>query len=188
MSQAASRPALLKLEEYLELEEASDVRHEYVAGMIYALAGATKRHDRIAGSIYARLWLAARAGPCRVYSNDVKMRAAADLLYYPDVTVTCVEDPGHPLIEESPCLLVEVTSPSTERIDRREKLLASQQIPTLQAYLIVSHDRRRVSRHWRDLEGSWRHAEVAGSGMVPIPCPTIELSLEEIYEGVEVPA
>ncbi len=188
MSQPATHPALLSVEEYLQLEEASDVRHEYVAGMIYALAGASKRHDLIAGNIYVRLRLAGRGGPCRIFTSDVKMRAAADLLYYPDITVTCTEDQGHPLIEEAPCLVVEVTSPSTERIDRREKLLAYQQIPTLQGYLIVEQERQRVSWHWRDEDGVWQQVEVVGEGVVQIPCPETRLSLEEIYEGVEVPA
>lgn len=187
MSQPATRQPPLTVEEYLRLEEESTVRHEYVAGMIYALAGATKRHNRIAGNVFRRLGNAAEGGPCRVYMSDIKVRAASGVIYYPDVVVACGSDDEHPLIEDAPWLIVEVTSPSTEMTDRREKALAYRQIDTLQTYVIVHQKSRRVERHWRDEDGTWWHADVAGSGKVPIPCPEITLTLDEIYAGVEIP-
>lgn len=174
---------LLSVGEYLRVEEASAVKHEYVAGQIFALAGATRRHNHISLNIAARLHAAARGGPCRVYVSDVKLRASEDLLYYPDVMVACGPSGDEALIEDRPCLLIEVTSPSTVMIDRREKVLAYRQIPTLEAYLIVHQDAPRVERHWRDETGSWRYADVVGEGRVPFPGPEIELSLDEIYEG-----
>ncbi|MGH7545394.1 MAG: Uma2 family endonuclease [Gemmatimonadota bacterium] len=169
--------------EYLRVEEASAVKHEYVAGRIFALAGATKRHNRIAVNLVTRLAAAAQGGRCRVYVSDVKLRASEEVFYYPDVMVTCARTSEDPLIEDSPCLVVEVTSPSTEMIDRREKVLAYRQIASLQAYVIVHQDAPRVERHWRDESGSWRYVELAGEGRVAFPCPELELSLGEIYEG-----
>ena len=83
--------------------------------------------------------------------------------------------------------MVEVASPSTKSIDRREKMLAYRRIPTLQAYLIVSQQDRRVERYWRDEKGEWRQGEAVGEGSrVPIPCPVpFELTLADIYEGLE---
>lgn len=81
MATPASRQHPLSVEDYLLVEEASSVRHEYVAGQIHALAGASRRHNRIALNIAARLMAAARGGPCRVYVSDVKLRAAEDLIY-----------------------------------------------------------------------------------------------------------
>jgi Uma2 family endonuclease len=94
---------------------------------------------------------------------------------------------AQPLIENAPCLVVEVASPSTESIDRREKLLAYRSIPTLRAYLIVAQDGRRVERCWRGEDGEWRQGEAVGKGSkVLIPCPSpIEITLSEIYEGLE---
>jgi Uma2 family endonuclease len=175
----------LGVSEYLRVEEASPVKHEYVAGQMFALAGATKRHNRITVNLVTRLDAAARGGQCRVYVADVKLRASEEVLYYPDVMVACGPAGGDPLIEDSPCLVIEVTSPSTEMIDRREKVLAYRQIATLQAYLIVHQDEPRVERHWRDESGSWRYAEVQDEGRVALPCPELELSLEEIYEGAD---
>ena len=166
------------------MEETATVRHEYVGGMIHAMVGATKRHNQIGLNIASRLLGAARGGPCSVYANDVKLRVADDIIYYPDVMVTC-EREDDPLIETSPCLIVEVASPSTQSIDRREKMLAYRRIPTLQAYLIVAQDEHRVERHWRDKSGEWRQGEAVGDeGFVPIPCLETKLTLAEIYEGL----
>src|SRR3712207_4092571 len=79
----------LTVDEYLALEESATVRHEYVGGEIFAMVGATKRHNRIIGNIYGRLWGSARGGPCRVYSESVKLRVADDAIYYPDLMVAC---------------------------------------------------------------------------------------------------
>jgi Uma2 family endonuclease len=89
------------------------------------------------------------------------------------------------LVEDAPCLVVEVASPSTAVIDRREKLVAYKRIPTLEAYVIVEQDERRVQRHWRDDQGVWWDAEVSGQGQVPFPCPETTPTLDEIYAGVE---
>lgn len=168
------------------MEETAMVRHEYVGGVIYAMVSATKRHNSIIGNIFAHLWSVARGGPCRVYSSDVKLRAAEDTIYYPDIMVACGPEGDDPLIEDAPCLVVEVTSPSTESIDRREKMLAYRRMPSLQAYLIAAQESRRVERYWRDAAGEWRQGEAVGEGSrVPTPCPgPTELTLAEIYEGL----
>ncbi|MGB3681412.1 MAG: Uma2 family endonuclease [Rubrobacteraceae bacterium] len=176
---------LFSVEEYLEFEESSAVKHEYVGGMIFALAGASDRHNRIAGNIFAALREAARGGPCRVYISDMRLQVD-DVFYYPDVMVAC-EPPAseNPTSRHDPCLLVEVLSPSTEATDRREKLMVYRQIPNVKAYLIVDQDRRRVERHFRDEAGLWHRADLVDEGNVPVPCPpNAELTLAEIYEGL----
>ena len=175
----------LTADEYLALEESATVRHEYVGGEIFAMVGATKRHNRIIGNIYGRLWGAARGGPCRVYSESVKLRVADDVIYYPDVMVACGPEGDDPLIEDDPCLVVEVVSPSTETTDRREKLAAYKRMPGLKAYLIVSQDRRRVESHFRSDDGVWRRGDLVDDGRFSVPCPETDLSLAEIYEGLE---
>jgi len=176
---------LLTIEEYLKLEESAAVRHEYVGGLIYAMVGATKRHNRIAGKIYRRLADAAEGGPCRVYMETVKVRAASDAIYYyPDVMVACGPEDDDPLVEHEPCLIVEVTSPSTESIDRREKAFTYRKIPTLKAYLIVNQNRRWVEWHWCDDKGEWQRGDLVDAGELPIPCPKTKLSLDDIYEGL----
>lgn len=179
---AATPHRLLTVAEYLQLEEQSSVRHEYVGGELYAHAGTSIRHNLIVVNLTAALHAAARDTNCRVLVNDVKLRAAADVIYYPDLMVVCDENDNDPYIIERPFLVVEVLSPSTEGIDRREKLLAYRRIESLQAYLMVYQDQRRVARQWRDEQGAWWQAEVSGEGIVPTPCPELTLTLDEIYE------
>ena len=179
----------MTVEEYFRFEESSPVKHEYVAGEVYAMSGATARHNRIAGNIFGRLFPVARRSPCDVFMSDMRIRVARDRYYYPDVAIVCTPVAESDVVARDPCVVVEVTSPSTARIDHGEKLDAYRSISTLQAYLIVDHRRRRVERHWRDTLGSeWRREEIVGEGRVRVPCLDVELTLEEIYERVELPA
>ena len=158
-----------------------------MAGEIYARAGGTSRHSLISGNVFTALWNAARGGPCRVHNSDMMLRAAEEVFYYPDVMVVCGDDEADEdaLYQDAPCLLVEVTSPSTASIDRREKMLAYRSIPSLKGYLIVDHGRMRAERYWRDDSGRWWRAEAGGpEGFVPVPCPETELTLPQIYEGL----
>jgi len=179
----------MTVEEYFRLEESSPIKHEYVAGEVYAMSGATARHNRIAGNVLVRLTLAARPGPCDVFSSDMRVAVARDRYYHPDVTVVCTPVAESDIVARNPCVVVEVTSPGTARIDRGEKLDAYRTVATLQSYLIVDHRRRRVERHWRETLGSeWRREEIVGDGRVRVPCLDIELTLDEIYERVELPS
>ncbi len=179
---------LLSVEEYLEFEEEASMRHEYVAGTLYALAGGTKRHNLIINNLMFALMAASRGGPCRVYSEEVKVRPTHDLFYYPDVMVTCHGEGDDPLLtatyETEPCLLIEVLSKSTSHIDKREKFAAYKQIKTLKAYVIVHQDNRLVERYWTDDKGRWQHAQVSEGGQIPLDCPKVTLSVEEVYEGL----
>ena len=173
----------MSVEDYLELEKTATVRHEYVAGEVYAMTGASRRHNRIAGNVYRKVSDAAAGGPCRVYMETVKLRVE-DIFYYPDVMVACEDEPEDPYYEDDPCLVVEVVSPSTESTDRREKLAAYKRLPGLEAYLIVDQDRKQVERHFRDEEGAWRRGDLVEEGRFSIPRPETSISLAEIYEGL----
>ena len=180
---------LLSVKEYLEFEQEASVRHEYVAGTLYALAGATKRHNLIISNLIGQLWTATRDKRGRVYSRSVKVRPTHDLFYYPDVMVTCHGEEDDPLLmatyETEPCLLIEVLSNSTQHVDKREKLAVYRQIKSLQTYLIVHQDRKLIERYWLEAE-SWQHTQIAEDERVPLTCPNITLSLEEVYEGINL--
>ena len=186
----ASPLRTMTVEEYFRFEEESPVKHEYVAGEVYAMSGATARHNMIAGSIFTRLFTAAAESPCRVFMSDMRLEAANDKYYYPDVAVVCTPVEDLDVVAREPCVVVEVTSPSTARIDRGEKLDAYRAIPSLRAYLIIDHRRRRVERHWRDTSGEWAQAEIVGDdvSLIPVPCLDIDLTLDAIYRRVELPA
>jgi Uma2 family endonuclease len=176
----ASELHLVSVEEYLAREATADWKSEYVDGRIYALAGATRRHNRIAANIIAALLPRARARGCDVFGSDMLLRAANGLFYYPDVQVACDPADQHDRYTERPCVVIEILSESTTDIDRREKLHAYLAMSSVEAYLIVQQDERRVERHWRE-SGSWHIALIADSGSVPIPCLDLALSLDDIY-------
>jgi Uma2 family endonuclease len=178
-------PGSLSVEEYLALEASTGIKHEYVLGQVYALAGAAENHNRIALNIAAALLPGARAVGCRVVGSDQKLQAGDHLYYYPDVQVLCDPTDGDPLIKRRPCVVVEVTSDSTEAIDRREKLLVYRGIPSLSLYLIVAQDRREVTVHYRDVGGTWQTRQAQANDTIRVGClRDYELTVEAIYQDV----
>ena len=180
----------MTVEEYFRFEEDSPIKHEYVAGDVYAMSDVTARHNLIAGTIFARFFAAESGTACRVFMSAMRLEAAEDKYYYPDVLVICAGIADSDIVAREPCIVVEVTSPSTARIDRSEKLEAYRAILSLRTYLIIDHRRRRVERHWRDGSGEWMRSEVVGADETPIrvPCLDVDLTLDAIYRRVELPA
>jgi len=178
---------LLTLEEYLAFEEQTPLRHEYIAGEVFAMAGASTRHNLIVQNIVALLRPAARRRGCRVFAEGVKLRAGSDRVYYPDVLVACGKAAEVEQIVEEPTLVVEVTSPSSRATDRREKLDAYQRLPSLRSYLIVEQRHRRVLAYSRDNDGSWVREELTGSGTVALHVLDIDITLDEIYDDIPMP-
>ena len=174
----------ISVEEYLRLEKTSEVRHEYVGGYLYAMVGASKRHNRIVANFSSLLLDAADAHGCGVYSSDVKVQISERVIFYPDLLVTCDANDNDPYISHRPCLVVEVLSPSTTRTDRREKFLTYVRIPTLRAYLIVHQNRQLIERNWRNNATDDWQTELIHEGTVPLPCPDVELTVEQIYRNL----
>ncbi len=187
MSGVERVPGRMTVEEYLAFEEEQPERYEYFQGEVYAMTGATFRHALIVQNVSVRLAERARGGPCSVLTHGLKVQIGNDRVYYPDVLAVCGHVPGDALVLRDPCLIVEVTSPSTRRIDRGEKLEGYLTLPALEAYVIVDHRRRRVDRHWRGGGGVWLHEEYLADGEVPVPRIGGALTLDQIYEGVELP-
>ena len=177
---------VLSVEEYLENEQAGDVRHEYVNGYVYALAGASSRHNRVAGNIYVHFWNLSQESTCRSYMSDMKLRIESQgtLFYYPDVMVVCKENEPDPYFETEPCILVEVLSPGTRSLDLREKMLAYKSLPSVQTYLIAETERLVVRHISRSADGHWHQEDLTGDGDIALPCLGGTLSLPQIYRGV----
>ncbi len=183
-------PAFLSVEDYLASEDGSDIRHEYIGGQLYAMTGTSVRHNRIARSVLVALDAQLRGSPCEVFMADVKLRltiAGEDIFYYPDLMVCCDPTDHADYYRTRPCLIIEILSDSTERIDRREKLLSYMQIDSLQAYLILSQQAMQATLYRR--EPSW-HPEIftAPQAVLKLPCAGLELSLATVYEDVPLGA
>lgn len=184
---STSAVKLLAVDEYLARERTSHIKHEYIAGEVYAMSPVSKRHSTITINITHRLRNAALARSCEIF-NDVVVRLAGDRYYYPDVVVACgASGDDDEQVVHAPCFVVEVTSPSTRATDLREKVLAYRDVPTIQGYLIAEQKRRRVIVYNRISATEWAKADLTGSGVVNVPCIDVQLSLDEIYGHLELP-
>ena len=142
-------------DEYLHLEAQSPVKHEYIDGQIYAMAGASDPHVTIAGNLFALLRSHVRGSGCRVYISDMKARIEAlNRFYYPDVLVTCdPRDLETPTYKRFPTLIVEVLSDSTEAFDRGDKFADYQNLESLREYVLINTKRQRVECFRRNDKG-----------------------------------
>ncbi len=184
--ESAATPLFLSVEDYLRFEADSPVRHDYIGGRIHAMSGTSVRHNVISLNLATAFLSHLRGGPCQAYMADVKVRLAVnreDIFYYPDVMVACGDVRPEEHYLRDPTLIVEVLSPSTENIDRREKLLNYTLIPTLNEYVLVAQDTREITLHRRAEQ--WRPVVVTAAG-APVEFCAIKLTvpLEQIYEGL----
>ena len=171
-------------QEYLDGELHGELRHEYIDGEVYAMTGASDRHGLILNALAYSMTPAARRKGCQLFTSDMKLRleiGGKTCFYYPDLLLSCDPQDRDPYFRRSPCLIVEVLSESTARIDRREKLLAYQSLPSLQAYLLVEQEARRVELYRRATD--WR-VEYHDAGEIWLDCLELALPLAEVYADV----
>lgn len=183
------KPAPLSPAEYLEREQRSPVKCEYVDGEIYAMSGATRRHNLITSNLLGRAWNAGtNRHECQVFGSDMKVYVEThNSFYYPDLSVCCDRADRNELFLTRPCFIVEVTSPSTANIDRREKRASYATLESLREYVIVDQDRMRVELYRREASG-WRgYLLDREDDVVDSSCLGLRLTLSQIYEGVELP-
>ncbi len=173
--------------EYLALEMASNVKHEYLDGQIYAMAGGTPDHAALSSTVHGMLFAQLRAGRCRAHTSDLLVRVlATGLATYPDVTVVCGPrelDPDSKNSVTNPTLLVEVLSPSTAAYDRGEKFAHYKHIPTLRQYVLVSHDERRIEVWTRETEALWIRAASTEGEVADLGSIGAQLDVRELYSA-----
>jgi len=175
---------LRTVEQYLELEQHSAVKHEYHDGYVYAMAGGSQAHSQIAGNVYSLLRVGVRGSDCRALNPDRKMRYSPRDYVYADAVVTCdARDrvPGQDWISY-PTLIVEALSPSTEQHDRGGKFEDRKSISTFREYVLVEYTRRAVQVWRRDDTGLWTPASYGPAGDVPLTSVALTLPMDLIYE------
>jgi Uma2 family endonuclease len=175
----------MSVEEYLEAEKYSDVRHEYLAGVIYAMAGASDAHNTIAGNFFTTLKSKLRGGPCRVYISDMKVWVeTVSAFYYPDVVVTCDSEDNDEYFKSRPCLIVEVTSPTTTVTDHREKQQAYRKLRSLREYVMMAQHEMLVEIYRLDARGHWWFETYGPEQSFELESVGLEIAVKDIYEGV----
>lgn len=178
----------ISYEEYAELEEGSEVKHEWIDGQMIPMAAVTLRHGQLQTNLTVALVTALGRRPCRVLPSDVRNRVqATGLGTYPDLSVVCgrpVTDPRDVRSLVNPTVLFEVLSQTTESYDRGEKFRHYQKMPSLQEFVLVNQDRIRMERYRRAPEGGWHYALLESGETLELSSIGVSLSLDVVYEGV----
>ncbi len=173
--------------EYLAREQETGLRHEFLGGAIYAMAGGTPEHARLIATIAHMLLGALDPKRCRVFSSELKILIGpTGLATYPDVAVVCgdlqlaSEDAN---AVTNPKVLVEVLSPSTEAYDRGEKWAHYRRVASLEAYVLVSQIPRRLEVYERQSNGDFVHRIADVGEALPVACLNVTLDVDALYAG-----
>lgn len=184
---ASPQQLYLTPDEYLQMEDANNIKHEYIDGQVYAMAGASDPHVTVAGNLFALLRSHVRGSGCRVYIADMKARIESlNRFYYPDVMVTCdSRDQETPTYKRFPSLIVEVLSDSTEAFDRGDKFADYQELESLREYVLINTKRQRVECFRRNQQGLWvLQSYMPQQTSFRLDIVDFEGTLEALYEDV----
>lgn len=180
---AQAKP-LMSYAEYLAAEARSEVKHEFLRGEVWAMAGGTPSHAGMQVNVSSSLVVALKGRPCRVFSSDLRVRISeTDRSTYPDVTVVCGKletAPEDPNAVTNPIVIVEVLSESTEASDRGEKFQHYARLPSLQEYVLVSQVGRRVDVFRRSEGETWVFVPFT-TGSVELKSLGVSVSLDDVY-------
>ena len=184
MSAVLSTRELITSEEYLAGELVSEERHEFIAGVVHAMAGASAVHNTITHNLGGALYNHLRGKTCQPFGSDMKLRlncGADTVFYYPDAMVVCDPTDDAAYYRERPILIIEVLSPETARVDQREKLLAYRTLPALEVYVLVDQSQCRVTCYRRSTGWAPEFFSDADE-MLVIPALGWSIPLRDIYE------
>ncbi len=186
MAPALPRPNL-SFAEYANAEEASDEKHEFLAGEVFAMAGGTPEHAALATAVSNALGTQLRGGDCRSFNSDLHLVTKSGLGTYPDVAVVCgklerATDSQRTIT--NPRLIVEVLSPTTEAYDRGKKFEHYRTIDTLREYVLISFREPLIESHTRNADGSWTSRFAGGGEILTLTSVGATLSVDEIYRGL----
>lgn len=178
----------MSVEQYLAAEERSQERHEYVAGEVYAMVGASRHHNKIAGNLFVALATKLRDKPCDVFMSDMKLRVEkASSFFYPDLFVSCgdTRPQGNAPYATDAQVVIEVLSESTSHHDHTDKLNAYRKLGSLKEYVLVSQERRFVEVYRRS-EVGWSHTTLEGNDMLRLESLNFEILLAALYHDTDV--
>jgi Uma2 family endonuclease len=189
MTAEATHHQFVSEEEYLAGELTSDVKREYLAGMVHAMAGVTNLHEVICFNLYGQLIQQLEGGRCRPFGTNTKVRVRqrSDIrFYYPDASVVCRQNPLDDQFQDEPEIIFEVLSDSTRHTDEREKRLAYCGLDSLQAYVLIEQDKVSVTVWRRTADGFRPETHVDPAAAIEFSAPALKLSLARLYSGTEL--
>jgi len=180
-------PALkLSLYDFLAWENAQVTRHEFYRGEVFAMVGARRVHGLVGLNLASALKHHLKGTRCRAFAEAMKVQLANDAIFYPDVFVTCDEqDLKTDMVFRHPKLIVEVLSDSTQAYDRGLKFAAYRQIDSLQEYVLVDPDSRRVEVFRRNERGNFELIDQTGAAELVLDSVGLKLAMAEVFDGIE---
>ena len=188
MTAPATGHELMTVEKFLDAEPSYAEKHEYLGGMVYAMAGASTAHNIISTNLTVALGSRLRGRRCQNFGPDLKLRlrlSGSTYFYYPDAMIVCGQAGVGPSWCERPSVLFEIISESTRDHDEREKRMAYLTVPSLDAYVRIEQDRREVVIDRRAPEG-WLREVIGTDGVIRLPTVEVEFPVSELYERLQL--
>ncbi len=186
-----ARVPRLSYTEYRALEERSDERHTWLAGEVFAMAGGSPTHARIAMDLAVLLAGQLGDGPCQPFGSDLRVRVPeTGLATYPDLSIICGPLELHPEDDHAvtnPVVLIEILSKSTEAWDRGDKFAHYRRLVSLQEYVLVAQDKKRVEHYRRNDDGTWTLAELGAGGALTLSSLGCAVDVDRIYARTQLP-
>ena len=177
---------IFSLDDFLAWEQTQTERHEYVCGEVFSMVGARRVHGIVSLNIAAGLKAQLRGSPCRVFTESMQLKAAPNVLFYPDVFVTCdAADLRTELLFSAPTVVAEVLSPSTQAFDRGQKFSWYRRLASLREYLLVDPDSREMELFRRGADGLFTLHDLTGMPQVELTSIGCSLPAEEIFDGLD---
>ncbi|MEM1366540.1 MAG: Uma2 family endonuclease [Cyanobacteria bacterium P01_H01_bin.15] len=178
-------PHFINPTDYLNIERDSPIRHEYRRGLVYAMVGGTDNHDLITLNLLTLLNLHLRGSGCRAHSGNVKVNYQDEFYYYPDAFVTCEpSDRQDRYIKQSPKLIAEVLSPSTQAFDQGEKLADYKKLDSLKEYVLISQTSQRIECHRRSDNNIWETIVYEPGNRVSLASIDLKFAITEPYQDL----
>lgn len=176
----------MTLQAYLDWENAQETKHELVQGEIFAMTGGRRTHGRVTLNLARHIGVHLDGTPCQVFADSMKVQVAEDTILYPDVFVTCdAADLATDQIFRAPKLIIEVLSPSTQAYDRSRKFALYRRLASLQEYLLVDPDERRVESFRRSPQDDWVLHDMSEGALLELASIDCRLPLADVFAGVE---
>lgn len=184
MPSLAEKLDYISVEDYLDGERKSEVKHEYVEGLVYAMAGASVKHNMITANMLGMLWGGLKNTDCFPLSSDMLLKTSDECYRYPDLLVICDNDASDDdYVRESPLLIVEVLSKSTRKKDKTEKRQEYLAIPSLQEYILIEQDFSEIDVQRRS--NNWQSSYYFLGDEIALESINVTVSVEDVYQRVD---
>jgi len=176
-------PTFISPEMYLKGELTNEIKHEYVNGQTFAMAGASENHNTISLNVVSEFRMHLKKTPCRPFASDMKLKTSTGSYRYPDIMVICDNETEDKYFKTKPVILVEVLSRSTRKIDEKEKLIEYINIPTLKEYVIIEQDVADITVYRKS--DDWRSTHYFLGEEIHFESIDLTIPVSEIYLHVE---